>query len=143
MLLTLLIGYLRTGGIEIGFSFLYVWNMKFRILVFCFWLTVPLFAQVKGAVVEDGRKVLQDVNYEVNKSYYAKVYIDIAVTPEGVVTSATLNEKLSSTTSTPLSIECINRAKKIVFEKGYRYPKFHYGTVLFSVRPTEDQETEE
>lgn len=110
-------------------------KLKTFVLLFSLLFSGWTFSQITGDVIESGRKVEHEVDYNVKKHYYAKIVIDIAVNSEGKVTSAKLNEMASTKNSTPLTIECVNRAKKIKFEKGYGYPKFHNGKVIFNVSP--------
>ena len=116
--------------------------MKLKTLVLSLFLVFSgwTFGQITGDVIESGRKVEKEVDYQVKKHYYAKIVIDIAVNTDGEVTSAKLNSKASTKNSTPLTIECVNRAKKIKFEKGNMYPKFHNGKVIFSVSPQDESD---
>ena len=110
--------------------------MKSLLLFICICITSVTYSQVTGDIIESGRKVSEEVNYDVKRSFYAKIVIDIAVNVKGEVTSAVLNKNASTKNSTPLTIECVGRAKKIKFEKGNHYPKFHNGKVIFHVSPS-------
>lgn len=113
--------------------------MKNFITILFLAVTTFSFSQVTGDIIESERKVKEPVNFNVERSYYAKIVIDIAVNIDGEVTSATLNKNASTKNSTPLTIECVGRAKNLKFEKGNHFPKFHNGKVIFNVAPTNEK----
>ncbi len=113
---------------------------KLSVLVFfvAFCFSLNGHSQVYGDVGISKRKVLTDCDRKISSSSKeGLIFIDIAVDVDGNVTSTELDEERSVVTHIILVREAKLRAKKMKFEKGMHYPKFHHGVLQFTVEKKE------
>ena len=104
--------------------------MKQIFLSFLLLASFSMNAQVlSGRIVEDNRKLISNTNFVMESNYNGHVVYEVAVNPEGFVTSSTLLEEKSTVLSTPANMEVKEFLKTIVFEKGNHFPKHHHANV--------------
>jgi len=108
--------------------------MKLFLLYVLFFGTLPLFAQISGDIVSDGRKIETGIPYSISGHQPGKFVFKIAVNMDGKVTSCVLQKDQSTLVSTPLMMKAKNSILTgLTFERGYAFPEFHYGFVTIEV----------
>ncbi len=99
---------------------------KYVALVVLVFLSKFSFSQlVSGTLVDDQRKMTSVFDFKIKGKYIGVKYFELAVNNEGIVTSIKEVTKSNSLASTPAAIVGRTELKKLTFEKGTRYPKFH------------------
>lgn len=99
---------------------------KYIVLVVLVFLSKFSFSQlVSGTLVDDQRKMTSVFDFKIKGKYIGVKYFELAVNNEGIVTSIKEVTKSNSLASTPAAIVGRAELKKLTFEKGTRYPKFH------------------
>ena len=106
--------------------------------IFCFFCgiilcTTSLFAQLSGEIETDGRKMITPFDYKVKGTQSGVVVVEIAVNGDGDVTSVVVLKNESNIVSTPTHMMVKEAVKKLKFEKGYHFPKFHRGKMKIIV----------
>lgn len=100
---------------------------KFLLLVLLTFASKFSFSQlVSGAIVDDNRKLLTAYDFKIKGNYTGVKYFKLAVNIDGKVTSVKEEIKPDSFVSTPASILAHAELKKLEFEKGTSFPKFHH-----------------
>lgn len=105
--------------------------MKLILTTFVFLLvSFNAFCQlIDGELFEDNRKILRDIKHQLpSTNYNGKLIFNISVDNEGFVTSAVVDERRSTITSTPAKINAKKTIMKLIFEKGNQFPKYHKGS---------------
>lgn len=97
---------------------------------FCFF---SVNAQMTGEIKNDGRKMLTPFNYLIKGTQTGVVVVEIAVNIDGNVTSVQVIREESTIVSTPTHMMVKEEVKKLKFEKGYHFPKFHRARLLINV----------
>jgi hypothetical protein len=109
--------------------------MKYFLILFTSLLCYSVNAQVTGKIIEDGRKVTQEIAYRMEMKSDAKLVFDIAVNVKGEVTSCILNREESTARNTVLAYKGKNMIlMDLKFEKGNGYPTFHHGQVTIKAQ---------
>lgn len=105
-----------------------------HLLVFSILFT-SLFSwgQLSGRIIEDGRKVTEEIPYQMEMSKTGILVFDIAVDVKGNVTSCKLNKAESTIKSTTYAYKAKNIIlMQLKFEKGNGFPTFHQGRVTIT-----------
>lgn len=99
---------------------------KFLLIIILTFASKFSFSQlVSGTLVDDQRKMTSVFDFKIKGKYLGIKYFELAVNNEGQVTSIKEITKSNSLASTPAAIVGRAELKKLSFEKGTRYPKFH------------------
>lgn len=81
---------------------------------------------LSGAIVDAGRKMTSNTDFKIASNYEGYVVYEVAVDPNGVVTSTQFVPERSNIKSTPANMEAKNYLKTLTFEPGDYYPKHHH-----------------
>ena len=93
-------------------------------------------SQLSGDLAQDGRKLLTETSFVIEGNHNGKLVFDLAVNPEGEITSIKYNHSESSVSSTPSQMKARKYVNDFKFEKGTHFPKFHQTKVtLTMVKP--------
>lgn len=104
--------------------------MKQLLFIVILLLTFNANSQIlSGSIVDDNRPMISNSIFVLESNYSGFVVYEIAVNPEGKVTSSRFIEDKSNVTSTPANMEVKEFLKTVVFEKGTHYPKYHHAMV--------------
>lgn len=104
--------------------------MKQLFCIFMLLSTSSVHSQIlSGQIVDDNRQMISTTNFTIESNYNGYVVYEIAVNPEGEVTSSRMIEEKSTVLSTPANMEVKSYLKSIVFEKGNHFPKYHHAIV--------------
>ncbi len=112
---------------------LYLIQMRFIYLTLFLVISNFSFSQIYGDIATDKRKVAKQIDYAFAGNYNGQFVFDIVVDEKGNVTSCKLDQAKSNIVSTPTMMQAKNMVKKLKFEPGYQYPKFHRGEVVIKV----------
>jgi hypothetical protein len=117
--------------------------MKTTITFLLFLVSFSSFSQVYGDIFLDKRKVDQKIEFTINYSKPGKLIFDIAVNPDGKITSCTLNKSKSTIQSTSAVMKAKNKIMQhLHFEKGSKWPKFHRGFIqINTVQGSEEKDS--
>lgn len=108
--------------------------MKALALFFLLTLSGISFGQlIEGPLLEEGRKLVTVTDFTVKDSNEGVMYFTLAVNRKGVVTSATMESKGTTITSTPTKIIVRKFLMGLKFEEGTYYPEFHHVKVKVTV----------
>lgn len=100
----------------------------------CFLLITQLAAsQMTGEIPSDGRKMLTPFNYLLKGNHDGVITVEIAVNIDGNVTSVQVLRNETSIVSTPTQMMVKEAVKKLKFEKGYHFPKFHRAKLIITI----------
>lgn len=110
------------------------------LFLFLFFASYTQAQLVSGTLLEEGRKMVSDINYIQEGTIDGWAIFKLAVDREGNVTSATLQDANFNRTSAKVQLR--NYLMKLKFEPGTYYPKFHHVNIKMTlVKPIpEDQE---
>ena len=119
--------------------------MKTILLALTVLFSATLFGQLSGDIVNDSRKIENDIDYTLYSSTKTGILVfDISVNTDGKVTGCSFDKANSTCKSTPLMMMGKNRILAgLRFEKDNGYPTFHQGTVTFTLINVEQEEEEE
>lgn len=117
-------------------------TILFSFIILC--LSNNAFTQVYGELMMDKREVISKIEFTVDYSKPGRIVFDIAVDMDGNVTSCELNEDRSTVTATGAVMKGKSKiVQQLKFERGYHFPKFHYGQVQLntvkSEKPADDK----
>ncbi len=101
-----------------------------KLLLLSLFISTISFSQTSGNIIEDGRKIVNDISYILEMKATGKLVFEIAVNRDGKITSCKLNKVESTVRSSRYMIETKNRIiTELKFEEGNGFPTFHQGRV--------------
>jgi hypothetical protein len=105
-------------------------------LFFALFFSYNSFSQlVEGALKNDGRKIITEINPVINSSNYeGEIYFTIAVDEYGKVSGVKVDDNRSTIISTPAKINATKLIYSIKFEPGTHFPKNHTGIYRISYK---------
>jgi hypothetical protein len=107
--------------------------MRYFTLLSFFLVTQLALAQMSGEIATDGRNLLTPFNYLLKGNHDGVITVEIAVNIDGNVTSVQVLRNETSIVSTPTQMMVKEEVKKLKFEKGYHFPKFHRAKLKITI----------
>lgn len=90
-------------------------------------------AQMSGEIVSEGRQMITPFNYLLKGNHDGVITVEIAVNIDGNVTSVQVLRNETTIVSTPTQMMVKEEVKKLKFEKGYHFPKFHRAKLKITI----------
>jgi hypothetical protein len=81
---------------------------------------------ISGDLLDSGRKLETNFNFEIHDKYVGIQHFELAVNPLGKVIGIKHLEEKGTMLSTPAKILATNKLYELQFESGTNYPKFHH-----------------